>query len=317
MNNKVVPEMSQNIPPPSAPIIINQPTSQGLSQRQLKPSNFLDPNDPLNENGEGSCAEDCAVCVAKCQLYTNPVMFKKSFKTIAHYERAVVFRLGRLRSRTPEGPGLVQVDPILETMIVQDTRQRTLDLPKQYILTKDTVTIVVDAVINWSIFDPILATTRVEDIDKSTTLLASAELRNSFSSVKLSDILEKQKEIADVLLQKLDIITDPWGVKIHKVTVKQVKLPFCIEQAFAVVSLAEREAKARMKQSNGEREAARDLCQAANTIGSGKGMTLRYLQTMTEVGAKNNHTILLPIDADLLANIEENGLKNIKLNVDM
>ncbi|VDL89262.1 unnamed protein product [Schistocephalus solidus] len=166
-------------------------------------------------------------------------------EVIAEYERAVIFRLGRILPNGARGPGLFFVLPCLDTIRKVDLRTVTFDVPPQEVLTKDSVTVAVDAVVYYRIYNPVVAVTNVEDADRSTRLLAATTLRNVLGTRSLSEILAERESISGSMQLMLDDATDPWGVKVERVEVKDVRLPLQLQRAMAAEAEATREARAK------------------------------------------------------------------------
>ncbi|UCG39263.1 MAG: slipin family protein [bacterium] len=229
------------------------------------------------------------------------VMFLSSaIKVMREYERAVVFFLGRLtRSR---GPGLVIIIPFLEKMVRVSLRLVTMDVPPQDIITKDNVSVKVNAVVYFRVMEPDKAIVEVEDFYYATSQLAQTTLRSVLGQVELDDLLSERDKINHQLQEILDSATDPWGVKVTTVEIKHVDLPQEMQRAMAKQAEAERERRAKVIAADGEYQAADKLAQAADILSMNpQALQLRYLQTLREIATENNSTTLFPIPMDLLS----------------
>ncbi|NMC83571.1 MAG: slipin family protein [Armatimonadetes bacterium] len=215
------------------------------------------------------------------------------------YERAVVFRLGRLVS--VRGPGLIILIPYIERMVRVDLRVVTMDVPKQDTMTKDNVPVAVDAVVYFQVVDPAMAITKVESYVRATALISQTNLRSTIGQSELDELLAKRDDINDRLQKQLDLQTEPWGVKVNMVEVRDVVLPEAMRRAMARQAEVERERRAKIINAEGEFQAAAKLLQAADTMAQNPiTIQLRYLQTVSEVATENNSTTLFPLPIDLL-----------------
>jgi regulator of protease activity HflC (stomatin/prohibitin superfamily) len=221
-------------------------------------------------------------------------------KVIPEYERAVVFRLGRLIPK-PKGPGLVFIIPVIDRYIRVSLRTVALDVAPQDIITRDNVTVKVSAVIYFRVIDPNRAITEVEDYAYNTSLLSQTTLRSTLGSAELDQLLADRERINDQLQSVIDKQAEPWGIKIAAVEIKHVDLPENMQRAMAKQAEAERERRAKIIAAEGEAQAAVKIVEAAimmepHTI----ALQLRYLQTLREIATENNSTTLFPIPIDLL-----------------
>ncbi|MBW1613010.1 MAG: slipin family protein [Deltaproteobacteria bacterium] len=220
-------------------------------------------------------------------------------KVLREYERGVVFRLGRVLKR-PKGPGLVIIIPIIDKLIRISLRLVAMDVPPQDVITKDNVSIKVNAVIYFRVMDPSNAVIEVENYLFATSQLAQTTLRSVCGQVELDALLSERDRINARLQEILDKHTDPWGIKVSNVEVKHIDLPTEMQRAMAKQAEAERERRAKVINAQGESQAAAKLAEAANTIQDFPyALQLRYLQTLREVSAENNSTTLFPIPIDL------------------
>lgn len=234
-------------------------------------------------------------------ILTFPLSLFLSLRVIAQYQRAVVFRLGRLVSKEPLGPGLIFVNPCLDTMKCIDLRTLTFDVPTQEVLTKDSVTVAVEAVVYYRIFDPVMSVVNVEDANRSTRSLAQTTLRNVLGTVDLCSLLTDREDIAASMQETLDVATDAWGMKVERVEIKDVRLPTQLQRAMAAEAEATREAKAKIIASEGEKKSARALREAAEEIEKCPiAIQLRYLQTLSSISMEKNSTIIFPLPIDIL-----------------
>ena len=223
-----------------------------------------------------------------------------AIKILKEYERAVVFRLGRLVQA--RGPGLIIVIPVLEKMVRISLRLITMDVPPQDIITRDNVSVKVNAVVYFRVMDPSKAVVEVEDFFYATSQLAQTTLRSVLGEVELDDLLSEREKINHQLQEILDTATDPWGVKVTTVEVKHVDLPQEMQRAMAKQAEAERERRAKIIAAEGEFQAADKLSEAAAIISRNpQALQLRYLQTLAEIATENNSTTIFPIPMDLLS----------------
>lgn len=220
-------------------------------------------------------------------------------RVLREYERAVIFRLGRLIGA--KGPGLILLIPIVDRMVRVSLRVVVMDVPPQDVITKDNVSIKVNAVVYFRVMDPNRAITEVEDYMFATSQLAQTTLRSILGQAELDDLLASRDKINSELQQILDKQTDPWGIKVSNVEVKHVDLPDEMQRAMARQAEAERERRAKIIKALGELQASEKLSQAAEVIGRHPvAVQLRYLQTLSEVATENNSTTLFPVPIDLL-----------------
>lgn len=225
-----------------------------------------------------------------------------SLKVVQEYERAVIFRLGRVVSGGAKGPGLFFLFPCVDTFKCVDLRVFSYDIPPQEILTKDSVTVAVDAVIYSRIFDATMSIINVEDAHASTKLLAATTLRNVMGTKTLSEILSDREQISNYMQESLDEATDPWGVKVERVEIKDVRLPVQMQRAMAAEAESSREARAKVIAAEGEMKASRSLKEAADVMSeSPSALQLRYLQTLNSIAAERNSTIIFPLPIDMLS----------------
>lgn len=225
-----------------------------------------------------------------------------SVKILREYERAVIFRLGRLASGLVggNGPGLIILIPIVDRMVRVSLRTITMDVPPQDVITRDNVSVKVNAVVYFRVMDTNKAVIEVEDFVYATSQLAQTTLRSVLGQMELDQLLSERERINNQLQEILDSQTDPWGIKVSMVEVKHVDLPTEMQRAMARQAEAERERRAKVINAEGEYQASQRLAEAAAVLSKDPiSLQLRYLQTLREVAAENNSTTLFPIPIDL------------------
>lgn len=226
-------------------------------------------------------------------------LFPLAVKIVQEYERGVIFRLGRLVGA--KGPGLFIILPIVDRMVKLDLRVFTLDVPSQEIITRDNVTVKVDAVIYFRVVNPEDAVVKVENYFRATALIAQTTLRSTIGQSDLDDLLSKREEINQSLQIGIDEATEPWGVKVSMVEVRDVLLAPEMVRIIARQAEAERERRAKIIHAEGEFQAAERLSEAGRIIAASPGtLQLRYLQTLTEIATEGTNTVVFPIPIDLL-----------------
>ncbi len=226
-------------------------------------------------------------------------ILSSAIKILKEYERGVVFRLGRVIP--VKGPGLVLIWPVIDKMVKVSLRIVTMDVPAQDIITKDNVSVKVNAVVYFRPIDPIKAVTAVEDFYYATSQIAQTTLRSILGQSELQDLLTNREQINAELQQVIDSQTEPWGIKVTAVEVKNVDLPQEMLRAMARQAEAERERRAKIIHAEGELQAAEKLTEAARIISSEPAaLQLRYLQTLKEIASEKNSTILFPLPIDLI-----------------
>src|SRR5215813_5310689 len=223
-----------------------------------------------------------------------------SVKVLAEYERAVVFRLGKLLPN-PKGPGLVIVAWPIDRMVRVSLRTVVLDVPPQDVITRDNVTVKVNAVVYFRVVDPRSAVVQVENFLYATSQEAQTSLRSILGQAHLDELLSERERLGAMLQEVIDQHTEPWGVKVTQVAVKAVDLPHEMQRAMAKQAESEREKRAKIIHASGECEASKQLTEAAHALQSEPmALHLRYLQTLTEIAAEKNSTILFPVPIDWL-----------------
>jgi regulator of protease activity HflC (stomatin/prohibitin superfamily) len=223
-----------------------------------------------------------------------------SIKVLTEYERGVVFRLGKLLPQ-PKGPGLALVVWPIDRMVRVSLRTVVLDVPPQDVITRDNVTVKVNAVVYFRVMDPVRAIVQVENYLYATSQEAQTTLRSILGQAHLDELLSERERLGTMLQQVIDDHTDPWGVKVTQVAVKAVDLPQEMQRAMAKQAESEREKRAKIIHASGELEASRQLTEAAEALNRQPvAIHLRYLQTLTEIAAEKNSTIIFPIPIDWL-----------------
>ena len=248
------------------------------------------------------------------------VILIASVRIVQEYERGVIFRLGRVQGA--KGPGLFFIIPIIDRMIKVDLRTVTLDVPAQEAITGDNVTVKVNAVVYFRVVDPTMAIVQVEDYRRATWQIAQTSLRNVIGQSMMDQILQDREQINDTLQHIIDEATEPWGVKVSIVEIKDVELNSTMVRAMARQAEAERERRAKIIQAEGDFQSAQKLSEAARIMNSEPGaMTLRYLQTLVEIGVEQNTTTIFPIPIDIISeymnvrrNTSDKDQANIKLD---
>merc|ERR1719154_954650 len=235
-------------------------------------------------------------------LSTLPLSLLYTIKVVQEYERAVIFRLGRLLTGGARGPGVFFIIPCVDVYEKIDMRTATYEIPPQEILTKDSVTVFVNAIMYYKVANATDAVANVDDYSGSARLLAATTLRNVLGTMNLGDILSQRESIAREMQSTLDEGTEPWGVMVERVEVKDVRVPAQLMRAMAAEAEAARDARAKVIAAEGEHKASRALRQAAEVIADcPAALQLRYLQTLNSISAENNSTIIFPVPIDTLS----------------
>jgi regulator of protease activity HflC (stomatin/prohibitin superfamily) len=234
-------------------------------------------------------------------------ILRSAIRILPEYERGVLFRLGRVVGG-PRGPGLIFLIPIVDRLLRVSLRTVTMDIPPQDIITRDNVTVRVNAVTYFRVLDPNRAVLEIEDYRFATSQIAQTTLRSIIGQASLDDLLTNREQINRELQQIIDGLTDPWGVKVSLVEVKDVELPDSMRRAMARQAEAERERRAKVIHALGEKEAAETLADAAGLLEAHPAaLQLRMLQTMTEVAAEQNSTLIFPLPMELLRLLDRAG----------
>ena len=232
------------------------------------------------------------------------ILISASVRVIQEYERGVIFRLGRVLP-SAKGPGLFFIIPIIDRMVKVNLQIVTLSVPPQDVITKDNVTVRVDAVVYFQVFDPIKANVEIQNYIFATSQIAQTTLRAVLSKCDLDEILTERDRLNVELQRIVDELTEPWGVKVALVEIKDVDLPQEMQRAMAKQAEAERERRAKIINAEGEFQASERLAQAAEVIARHPiAYQLRYLQTITDVSAEKNSTLVIPIPIELLKPFE-------------
>jgi regulator of protease activity HflC (stomatin/prohibitin superfamily) len=228
------------------------------------------------------------------------IVLPQALRILREYERGVIFRLGKLLGA--KGPGVIFLFPMVDRMVKMDLRVVTIDVAKQEIMTRDNVPATVDAVVYFRVVDPISAVVKVENFWKATSLIAQTTLRSVLGQAPLDDLLSQREAINLKLQEIIDRQTEPWGVKVTAVEVKDVALPDSMKRAMAKQAEAERERRAKIVNAEGEFQAAEKMVQAAAMISKEPiALQLRFLQTMREISSEHNTTTFLPVPIDLFS----------------
>lgn len=230
-------------------------------------------------------------------------LIAQAVRILPEYERGVVFRLGRLRG-TDYGPGLFLLIPIVDKMVRVSLRTIVHDVPAQDVITRDNVSIKVNAVVYFRVMNPRKAIVEVENYHYATSQLAQTTLRSVLGQVELDELLSAREKINHELQSILDAQTDPWGIKVSAVEVKHVDLPQEMQRAMAKQAEAEREKRAKIIHADGEAQASKKLAEAATVLDtSPNSMQLRYLQTLTEIASERNSTLIFPLPVELFRHL--------------
>ncbi|MCH8020639.1 slipin family protein [candidate division KSB1 bacterium] len=232
------------------------------------------------------------------------MLLASAIRVLREYERGVIFRLGRLVGS--KGPGLILLIPLIDRMVKVSLRTVAMDIPPQDVITKDNVSVKVNAVLYFRVMDPSKAITEVEDYLYATSQLAQTTLRSVMGGAELDEMLAEREKINSSLQEIIDNHSEPWGIKVSLVEIKHVDLPQEMQRAIAKQAEAERERRAKIIHAEGEFQASKKLRDAAEVISAfPEALQLRFLQTLTEVAAENNSTIIFPIPIDFIKHFME------------
>jgi len=271
------------------------------SKDEVVRMNDNDRNEP-EEAGFDCCSFMLKTISILFIILTFPISIFFCIRIVPEYERAIIFRLGRLKKGGAVGPGLFFIIPCIDEIKVVDLRTITFDVPPQEILTKDSVTVQVDAVVYYNIRNPMDAVCKIENYANATKLLSATTLRNVLGTKTLSETLSERDVIAKDLKAQIDNATDPWGIDIQRVEVKDVRLPQSLQRAMAAEAEASREARAKVIAAEGEQKASKALKEASDIISeSPAALQLRYLQTLATISSEKNSTIVFPIPIELMS----------------
>lgn len=285
------PAFSQASPSSQAPIVIHEQTGV-----------LFGGEDSENSGDNGLCGLLLTFLSWILVICTMPFSLCVCFRVVQEYERAVIFRLGRLLAGGARGPGIFFILPCIENYTKIDMRTSVFDVPPQEVLTKDSVTVSVDAVVYYRVSNATISVANVENAHHSTRLLAQTTLRNNLGTKNLHDILGDRDGISASMQNSLDSATDNWGIKVERVEVKDVRLPVQLQRAMAAEAEAAREARAKVIAAEGESKASRALKEAADVMkDSPAALQLRYLQTLNSISAEKNSTIIFPLPIDFMS----------------
>jgi regulator of protease activity HflC (stomatin/prohibitin superfamily) len=227
------------------------------------------------------------------------VLVRAAIRVVPEYERGIIFRLGRVQGA--QGPGLFFIIPLIDQMQRVDLRVVTMDVPTQEAITRDNVTVKVNAVCYFRVVDPVAAVVNVANYLLATTQIAQTTLRSVLGQSELDELLSQREEINRQLQQIIDQQTEPWGIKVSIVEVKDLELPQSMQRAMARQAEAEREKRAKIINAEGEMQASQQLAEAARVMAVEPGaLQLRYLQTLNDIAAEHNSTIIFPLPIELL-----------------
>ncbi len=234
------------------------------------------------------------------------ILLVASLRVVKEYERGVLFRLGKVNPDNLKQPGLRLVWPVIDRMVRIDLRTVTMDVPPQEVITKDNVTISVNAVIYFNVMNPVDAVLRIARYQTATSLFAQTTLRNILGQHELDEILSERETISEALREIIDRETDAWGVKVTAVEIKDIELPQIMRRAMARQAEAERERRAKVIAAEGEYQASEKLDQAARVLDKTRSaLQLRYLQTLVDIGMENNTTVVFPLPIDLISSFQQ------------
>jgi len=260
------------------------------------------------EEGPGICSLLLTIGSLLLIIASLPLSLIVVIKVVQEYERAVIFRLGRLLTGGARGPGVFFIIPCVDVFEKIDMRTMTYEIPPQEILTKDSVTVFVNAIMYYKVKNPIHAVANVDDYGASARLLAATTLRNVLGTLNLGDILSQRETIAREMQETLEEGTRSWGVMVERVEVKDVRVPEQLMRAMAAEAEAARNARAKVIAAEGEHKASRSLRLAAEVIAdSPAALQMRYLQTLNSISAENNSTIIFPVPIDIMSQLMGNS----------
>ncbi|EGT33172.1 CBN-STO-1 protein [Caenorhabditis brenneri] len=267
------------------------------------------------EPRERGCTELFCIAMSYFLIFiTFPVSICMCIKIVQEYQRAVVFRLGRLLPEV-KGPGIFFIIPCIDQFLNIDLRVVSYNVPSQEILSRDSVTVSVDAVVYFKVFDPITSVVGVENATESTKLLAQTTLRTILGTHTLTEILSDREKISADMKISLDEATEPWGIKVERVELRDVRLPGQMQRAMAAEAEATRDAGAKIIAAEGELRASAALAEAATIISKSEGaMQLRYLHTLNAISSEKTSTIIFPFPMEILGGINKSGVSDSAAN---
>jgi len=275
----------------------------------------IERDEEMCREGPGVCTGILTLAALLIVLATLPVSLIFVVKVVQEYERAVIFRLGRLLSGGASGPGVFFIIPCIDIYEKIDMRSHTYEIPPQEILTKDSVTVFVNAILYYKVTNATHAVANVDDYSGSARLLAATTLRNVLGTLNLGDILSQRESIAKEMQSTLDVATEAWGVKVERVEVKDVRVPEQLMRAMAAEAEAARDARAKVIAAEGEHKASRSLRMAAEVImDSPAALQLRYLQTLNSIAAENNSTVIFPVPIDIMSHFMNLGAQSASVS---
>ena len=258
-------------------------------------------DDRQEVDGCGKCLEAVLTFISWIFICIFPICWFGICRNVPEYERAVIFTFGRSGDFKEKGPGFFFVNPITQKVIQIDKRLRTLNVPVQEILTRDGVSVLVDAVINFRVDNCVFAVNNIISYEYGTSLLGQTTLRNVLGAQSLAELMSDREKLAAEMREALDVATDPWGIKVERVDIKDVRLPQELTRVLAAEAEAHREARAKIISAEGEKNAATALNEAAQVISSSPAaLQLRYLQTLSTIAGEHQSTILFPVPMDML-----------------
>uniref|UniRef100_H3AKB3 Zgc:112408 n=1 Tax=Latimeria chalumnae TaxID=7897 RepID=H3AKB3_LATCH len=266
----------------------------------------------VGSNSIGCCGWFLIIFSYLMVIVTFPVTIWVCLKIVKEYERAVIFRLGRIRPGGAKGPGLFWILPCTDNFECVDLRTTPFNIPPQEVLTKDSVTVMVDAVVYYRIFNPAAAVVNVSNAASATRMLAQTTLQNILGTKSLSEILNDREEMADQMEVILYEATKIWGIKVERVEIKDVKLPLSLQKVMAAEAEAARDARAKVIAAEGEMNASRALKEAATVLSESPcALQLRYLQTLSEVASEKDSTVIFPLPIDILSGLIKNKFSHV------
>lgn len=296
------PEKAVDISKFGSTVPINGASTYSPVQDQRKMEMVIGGDDTSQSGDIGCCGSILMFLSFILVLVTFPISLFFCIKVVQEYERAVIFRVGRLLSGGSKGPGIFFVLPCIEGYTKVDLRTVSFDVPPQEILTSDSVTVSVDAVVYYRVCNPTISVANVENAHHATRLLAQTTLRNILGTKSMSEILTDRESISKAMQSMLDEATIHWGIKVERVEIKDVRLPKQLQRAMAAEAEASREARAKVLAAEGEHNASKALKEAADIIHtSPAALQLRYLQTLNQIASEKNSTIVFPLPVDFLS----------------
>jgi len=288
---------------PTTDLVVSPVATQKNGEiRRMHDVTYQDPN--KEEPVQWSCCEYVLLFFSWLLVIIIPVFWFFIIKTVRTYERAIIFRLGKITGGA-KGPGVFLINPCLDDIRVLDLRIETYNLPPQEMMTKDSVTVHVDAVCFMKVVNPVLVVLEVDNYKSAFNNFAATTLRSVVGTYDLQQLLSGMNEINERIRQIIEQETSNWGVAVPAVEIKDVKLPQSLQRAMAAEAEAERERRAKIISARGESESAHELARAAETIAQAPGaLQLRYLHTLTQIAAENNSTIVFPLPLEMMRGIQ-------------